>query len=57
MQEAFVEGWRSGMPSMGGEWRLFLEGLAWEKAVYEALYELRHRPDWLWIPLRALETH
>jgi maltose alpha-D-glucosyltransferase / alpha-amylase len=25
-----------------------------EKALYEARYELGNRPDWAWLPLRAL---
>ena len=27
-----------------------------EKAFYELQYELDHRPDWAWIPLRAIEA-
>lgn len=28
----------------------------WEKAFYELQYEVDHRPDWAWIPLRAIES-
>jgi predicted trehalose synthase len=31
-----------------------MAGLVWEKAIYEALYEMRHRPAWFWVPLSAL---
>jgi len=47
----FLEGWREIMPLPSGEWRVLLDALIWEKAIYEAEYELSHRPDWLWIPL------
>jgi predicted trehalose synthase len=50
----FLKGWLEEAPPPSGEWRKLLAGLIWEKAIYEAGYELRHRPDWLWIPLRAL---
>lgn len=54
LQAAFLEGWRERMPVPGGEWSALLDALVWEKAIYEALYEIEHRPGWLWIPLRAL---
>ena len=54
LQEAFFEGWCERMPLPGGDWMGLMAGLVWEKAIYEALYELRHRPAWLWVPLSAL---
>lgn len=51
----FLSGWLEEAPQPSGEWEKLLSILIWEKAIYEALYELNHRPDWLWIPLRALE--
>ena len=50
----FLEGWCEYMALPAGEWQDLLDGLIWEKALYEAEYELLHRPDWLWIPLRVL---
>lgn len=53
-REAFMEGWVERMPLPEGDWRALFGALVWEKAVYEALYEIEHRPGWFWIPLRAL---
>lgn len=53
-REAFMEGWAERMPLPEGDWRALFEALVWEKTVYEALYEIEHRPGWFWIPLRAL---
>lgn len=52
----FLEGWNEYMPLPMGDWKGFLAGLVLEKAIYEAEYEMLHRPDWLWIPLRALSN-
>jgi predicted trehalose synthase len=54
LQEAFLEGWAGRMPPLEGDWRGLLGALIWEKSIYEALYEIEHRPDWLWVPLRTL---
>ena len=33
----------------------FLWGYLFQKAIYEVRYELNHRPDWAWLPLRGLQ--
>jgi len=59
-QDAFCSGYAQIMgsdPSMSEQlgWRFpLLRALTLQKAVYEAVYEARHRPDWLPIPLAAI---
>lgn len=54
LQRAFLAGWRAEMELPRGDWEGLLEGLVWEKAIYEVLYELRHRPDWVWVPISGI---
>lgn len=54
LQTSFLEGWSECMPLPEGNWRMLLSGLIWEKAIYETLYELRHRPDWIWVPAQTI---
>jgi maltokinase len=58
-QDAFCSGYAQimGDPRMSVQPRSrspLLRALTLQKAVYEAVYEARHRPDWLPIPLAAI---
>lgn len=50
-REAFLAGYAGQRPDAG-----VLTAYVLDKAVYEVLYELRNRPDWVEIPMRALAS-
>lgn len=49
---AFLDGYSD---TGGATTQILLNALELDKAVYEAIYEARHRPAWLAIPLSAIE--
>jgi len=53
---AFLAGYSSQAPDLDAGTRAhLLRVLELDKALYEAVYEARNRPDWLPIPLHAVE--
>ncbi|MFC7375275.1 trehalose biosynthesis protein [Brachybacterium sp. GCM10030267] len=56
-RDAFLDGYAgtSGLPLHDPALQVLLAAFEADKAAYEALYESRNRPDWLPIPLAALE--
>ncbi|MGQ0845838.1 MAG: maltokinase N-terminal cap-like domain-containing protein [Sporichthyaceae bacterium] len=55
-QRAFLAGYTDHSPGALPEDPLPLRMFALDKACYEVLYEARNRPDWISLPLRAVEA-
>ena len=53
-QEAFLDGYAATVGTGPGAPDTLLAAFELDKAVYEAIYETRNRPDWIGIPLAAI---
>jgi maltokinase len=52
---AFLAGYSEGSELDSADSRALLDALELDKALYEAVYEARNRPDWLDIPVEAVQ--
>ncbi len=51
---AFLAGYGLTRPGTVDTRSALFEALWLDKALYEVVYELRNRPDWIWVPVRAV---
>jgi len=62
MSRVYLESYRSHMedsgylPSAEKDFQILLDTFLLEKAIYELIYEINNRPDWIGIPIRGIET-
>jgi maltokinase len=54
-RHAFLAGYRADAPEADPTEAVLLTAYELDKAVYEVVYEANMRPDWISIPLSALE--
>lgn len=54
VRQAFIQGYAKTANVSGNALQQELKPYIIAKAIYEACYELEFRPDWFWIPARAL---
>jgi maltokinase len=54
-RKAFLAGYDDGSGMQLLEHRTLLDAFEVDKALYEAVYEARNRPDWLSIPMDAID--
>ncbi|POH71619.1 1,4-alpha-glucan branching protein GlgB [Arthrobacter glacialis] len=52
--EAFVQGYESGSGQRIAIDSALFVALWLDKALYEVVYELQNRPDWVWVPVKAV---
>ncbi|MDQ0278746.1 1,4-alpha-glucan branching enzyme [Arthrobacter silviterrae] len=54
--EAFIEGYQGGWPNSVEKTSVLYRALLLDKALYEVVYELHNRPEWVGVPVQAVRN-